>query len=70
MDFYPNKGLQQSQTVNMSMSTETPSIDDTMYILARDNTYSVVGANTLIPNGSCVIKLKVMALQKAKTVLE
>lgn len=70
MEFYPNKGLQLTQTSNMSQATELPKIGDTMYIMAKDSTYTIVGASTLIPNGCDVIKLTVEALKKSKTVLE
>lgn len=72
MDFYPNKGVQTfSGTSTMSLpAMALPSIADTMFIMAKDNNYSVVGAHTVIPNGCDVIVLEVKALKKAKTVLE
>lgn len=69
MEFYPNKGLQTSQTYT-SQVTELPKIGDTMFIMAKDATYTIIGANTLLPNGVDVIQLTVEKLTKAKTVLE
>lgn len=69
MDFYPNKGLQSTATVNMSMPSELPKIGDKMFVMVKENTFTIVGVNTLVPNGCDVIVLKVEGLKKAKMIL-